>query len=170
MRCGESIGHSIRLTLFSSSWNDSVSPVSEAESFWKRPRPPGYKHCIIWQSWSIRGTAVMLYAKGQVKLKYGRIKKKKSIKKTLPGLQSFSETHLICPRTNGLFLVRFMLESKGTSKYCGKTIRKISQDTMIKTRHHTVMPNVSFYPINRGHTHHTTHWATLNTLTHTQIR
>lgn len=26
---------------------------------------------------------------------------------------------MICPRTSGRFFVRFMLESKGTSKYCG---------------------------------------------------
>lgn len=29
------------------------------------------------------------------------------------------QLYLICPLTSGRFFVRFMLESKGTSKYCG---------------------------------------------------
>lgn len=87
----------------------------------------------------------MLYAKTQMKLNKAdnNNKKKNNVKPSRAS--SFSDTHLICPRTSGLFFVRFMLESKGTSKYCGKTMRKMSQDTMIKTRHHTVMQNVRVF-------------------------
>ena len=35
--------------------------------------------------------------------------------------------YLICPRTRGRFLVRFMLESKGTSKYCGDKGEQLGQ-------------------------------------------
>lgn len=51
------------------------------------------------------------------------------------------QLYLICPLTSGRFFVRFMLESKGTSKYCGD--RTTNGSTRGNTNTPTATPIVS---------------------------
>lgn len=67
--------------------------------------------------------------------------------------------YLICPLTSGRFFVRFMLESKGTSKYCGDRttsglMQEIHTNTSIFFHAHTL-----YHESNAGSRDNSSQWV-----------